>query len=72
MQKNKFGSKCTQLKEMGDAAVSICGNYFRWVYCDYVGEAGFWITDHCAWNGLAGGQFFLEDGAGTRLAFHRS
>jgi len=66
------GSHCTKLIEMGDAAASICGNYLRWVYCDYVGEAGFWITDHCAWKGLAGGRFFLEDGKGTKLAFHKS
>ena len=72
MQKNMWGSKCTKLIEMGDAAASICGDYFRWVSCDYVGEAGFWITDHCAWKGLAGGRFFLEDGKGTRLAFHKS
>ena len=70
-QWNKFGSKCTQLIAMGDAAVSICGDYFRWLYCDYVGYAGFWITDHCAWKGLAGGRFFLEDDADTKLAFHK-
>jgi len=69
MQKNMWGSKCTKLIGMGDAAASICGDYFRWIYCDTVGEGGFRITDRCAWNGLSGGRFLSDDGAGTRLAY---
>ena len=70
-QRNMGGSKCTKLIGLGDAAVSLCGGYFRTVSGNYAGFAGFWIADHCAWKGLAGGRFFLEDDADTRLAFHK-
>ncbi|PUU73826.1 hypothetical protein B9Z19DRAFT_1094340 [Tuber borchii] len=70
-QRNELGSRCTQLIAMGDAAASICGSYTRWFACDYVGFAGFWITDHCAWNGLAGGRFFVEDKFDTKFTFHK-
>ena len=56
---------------MGDAAASICGEYLRGFICDVVGFAGFWISDHCAWNGLAGGRFYVGEGPEMKLAFHK-
>ena len=56
---------------MGDAAASICGEYLRGFICDVVGFAGFWIADHCAWNGLAGGRFYVGEGPEMKLAFHK-
>ena len=56
---------------MGDAAASICGEYLRGFICDVVGFGGFWISDNCAWNGLAGGRFYVGEGPQMKLAFHK-
>ncbi|PWW77130.1 hypothetical protein C7212DRAFT_315070 [Tuber magnatum] len=72
MQRNPFGSKCTTLHSLGDAAISLCGVLFRWYFCDAAGFAGFWISDHCAWNGLAGGRFIYDDIPESRVAVHKS
>ncbi|CUS11891.1 unnamed protein product [Tuber aestivum] len=70
--RNAFGSKCTKLHALGDAALSLCGVLFRWYFCDAAGFAGFWISDHCAWNGLAGGRFIYDDIPAMTLAVHKN
>ncbi|KAG0643717.1 hypothetical protein HOY80DRAFT_944353 [Tuber brumale] len=72
MQRNPFGSHCTKLHSLGDAAISFCGPFAALYPCDAAGYAGFWIADHCAWNGLTGGRFLYGDIWNSIFAIHKS
>ncbi|KAG0134084.1 hypothetical protein HOY82DRAFT_537667 [Tuber indicum] len=70
-QENRFGSRCTQLLAYQEAAESMCGEVMRWVYCRTAAWAGFWIADHCEWQGYVGGRLFFDDSPPSRIAVHK-
>ncbi|PWW75715.1 hypothetical protein C7212DRAFT_363834 [Tuber magnatum] len=70
-QENLGGSQCTQLLAYGNAGESLCGEPLRWIPCRTAALVGFWIADHCEWNGLVGGRFWFDDSPPSIIAVHK-
>ncbi|KAG0636310.1 hypothetical protein HOY80DRAFT_978315 [Tuber brumale] len=60
-QTNPGGSHCTRSINYESAQIGVCGKFWYYVHCDYLGWSARRVVDSCRWKDYAGGKYIWNE-----------